>query len=164
MTVLAQLVLARSLLSQGDRRAAAVRVAAADADLASFPSPLGLTDLRDEVAALAGVGPPPLHTLELLSERELTVLHYVRSDLSFQEIAAHLYVSVNTIKTHARHVYRKLGVSGRHELSHRRAKPRPRPARRPESPPRPPGSPLPPSLGGAHGPDHARRRLRSEEP
>jgi LuxR family transcriptional regulator, maltose regulon positive regulatory protein len=50
-----------------------------------------------------------------LSERELVVLSYLPSRLSNADIAAQLYVSLNTLKTHLRHVYRKLGVRGRGE-------------------------------------------------
>ena len=48
-----------------------------------------------------------------LTDRELAVLRYLPTPLSQREIAAELYVSLNTVKTHARGVYRKLGVTGR---------------------------------------------------
>ena len=48
-----------------------------------------------------------------LTAAELRVLRYLPSHLSFPEIAEQLYVSPNTIKTHARGIYRKLGVSSR---------------------------------------------------
>lgn len=48
-----------------------------------------------------------------LSTRELTVLEHLPSRLSNAEIADALYVSVNTLKTHVRSVYRKLGVADR---------------------------------------------------
>jgi LuxR family maltose regulon positive regulatory protein len=51
-----------------------------------------------------------------LSDREQQVLRLLRGDLSLREIADELYVSHNTIKTHTRNVYRKLGVSQRSEL------------------------------------------------
>jgi DNA-binding CsgD family transcriptional regulator len=92
-------------------------LAAADALLGSFPTALGLVDFRDEVAASLDGGGPPLAAAEPLTDRERAVLQYLRSDLSLAEIAAHLYVSVNTVKTHARHVYRKLGVTGRRQLT-----------------------------------------------
>ena len=49
----------------------------------------------------------------LLSERELTVLGLLPSMLSLDEIAADLTVSVNTVKSHVRSIYAKLGVSNR---------------------------------------------------
>jgi LuxR family transcriptional regulator, maltose regulon positive regulatory protein len=48
-----------------------------------------------------------------LTAAELRVLQYLPSHLSFREIAERLYVSPNTVKTHARGIYRKLGVSSR---------------------------------------------------
>jgi LuxR family transcriptional regulator, maltose regulon positive regulatory protein len=48
-----------------------------------------------------------------LTTAELRVLRYLPSHLSFREIAERLYVSPNTVKTHARGIYRKLGVSSR---------------------------------------------------
>jgi LuxR family maltose regulon positive regulatory protein len=52
---------------------------------------------------------------ERLTERELTVLRLLRGTLSLREIGQQLYVSPNTVKTHARAVYRKLGVSTRED-------------------------------------------------
>ena len=64
----------------------------------------------------------PLATLvEALTEREHVVLRYLASTMSNAEIAAELYLSVNTVKTHQRMVYRKLGADGRRDAV-RRAK------------------------------------------
>jgi LuxR family transcriptional regulator, maltose regulon positive regulatory protein len=49
------------------------------------------------------------------SERELEVLRYLPSMLTASEIAAELYVSVNTIKAHTRSIYAKLGASRRQD-------------------------------------------------
>jgi LuxR family maltose regulon positive regulatory protein len=51
--------------------------------------------------------------VEPLSDRELAVLRYLPSQLSQREIANELYVSLNTVKTHCKAIYRKLGVDGR---------------------------------------------------
>lgn len=51
--------------------------------------------------------------IEELSDRELSVLRYLPSGLSQREIAGELYVSLNTVKTHCRSIYRKLAVDGR---------------------------------------------------
>ena len=48
-----------------------------------------------------------------LSAREREVLRYLATMLTASEIAAELYVSVNTIKAHSRSIYRKLGASRR---------------------------------------------------
>jgi LuxR family transcriptional regulator, maltose regulon positive regulatory protein len=50
-----------------------------------------------------------------LSARELEVLRLLPSRLSQREIAAELYVSFNTIRTHTRVIFRKLGVTSRAE-------------------------------------------------
>jgi LuxR family maltose regulon positive regulatory protein len=50
-----------------------------------------------------------------LSERELTVLGLLASELSQREIGSELYVSLNTVKGHVRSIFRKLGVSTRAE-------------------------------------------------
>jgi LuxR family maltose regulon positive regulatory protein len=53
--------------------------------------------------------------VEHLTERELIVLRYLPTMLKAGEIAADLFVSVNTVKAHLRSMYRKLGVSNRRE-------------------------------------------------
>jgi LuxR family maltose regulon positive regulatory protein len=50
---------------------------------------------------------------EGLTEREYGVLRYLATNLSNSEIAAAEFISVNTVKTHIAHIYRKLGVTGR---------------------------------------------------
>ncbi len=51
--------------------------------------------------------------VEQLSAREMTVLRYLCSRLTYEEIAAALFVSLNTLKTHVKAVYRKLEVASR---------------------------------------------------
>jgi LuxR family maltose regulon positive regulatory protein len=53
--------------------------------------------------------------VESLTGRELSVLRLLPSSLTPREIASELYLSINTIKTHTRSLYRKLGVQTRHE-------------------------------------------------
>jgi DNA-binding NarL/FixJ family response regulator len=53
---------------------------------------------------------------ELLTNREAEVLVLLREALSNAQIAVALQVSVETVRTHARNIYRKLGVSSRREL------------------------------------------------
>jgi LuxR family maltose regulon positive regulatory protein len=89
--------------------------------------------LFDEAQALAarcadpGVLPQRLNAArraavtgpEELSERELTVLRHLASNLSEREIAAELYLSFNTVHSHVKSIYRKLGVSSRAEAVER---------------------------------------------
>ncbi len=50
---------------------------------------------------------------EALTASEIAVLRLLATDLSLGEIAARLFVSINTIKTHTRHIYQKLQVPSR---------------------------------------------------
>jgi LuxR family maltose regulon positive regulatory protein len=56
---------------------------------------------------------------EPLSEREQAILHYLPTMMSNHEIAGELFVSVNTVKTHLKAIYRKLDASGRREAVQR---------------------------------------------
>ena len=53
---------------------------------------------------------------DLLTPRESDVLELLQAGRSNAEIAQALHVSVETVRTHARRVYRKLGVRTRREL------------------------------------------------
>jgi LuxR family maltose regulon positive regulatory protein len=57
----------------------------------------------------------PQRLREPLSHAEGRVLRYLPTKLSAPEIADELYLSVNTVKTHMRHLYDKLGAHRRHE-------------------------------------------------
>jgi LuxR family maltose regulon positive regulatory protein len=57
----------------------------------------------------------PRHLREPLSHAEARVLRYLPTKLSAPEIADEMYLSVNTVKTHMRHLYDKLGAHRRHE-------------------------------------------------
>jgi LuxR family maltose regulon positive regulatory protein len=72
--------------------------------------------LLDELlAALAqhGNGRPVALLPESLSEREAAVLRFLPTMMSNHEIAGELFVSVNTVKTHLKSIYRKLDVEDR---------------------------------------------------
>ena len=51
--------------------------------------------------------------IDPLSERELDVLRLLASDLGGPEIARELVVSLNTVRTHTKNIYNKLGVNNR---------------------------------------------------
>ncbi|WP_422387534.1 response regulator transcription factor [Arthrobacter sulfonylureivorans] len=51
-----------------------------------------------------------------LTERELEVLAYMRSMMTAADIAKALFISVNTVKTHQRSIYRKLGAASRRDV------------------------------------------------
>ncbi len=51
--------------------------------------------------------------VEPLSDRELAVLRYLPTMMSNQDIGGELFISINTVKTHLRQIYRKLDVHTR---------------------------------------------------
>jgi LuxR family transcriptional regulator, maltose regulon positive regulatory protein len=53
--------------------------------------------------------------IEALTAREVEVLRQLTSALSLTQIAAELYLSPNTVKTHTMALYRKLGARSRSE-------------------------------------------------
>jgi len=59
--------------------------------------------------------PKPQQLPEPLSQAETRVLRFLQTSLSAPEIARELYVSVNTVRTHMRHLYDKLGAHRRLE-------------------------------------------------
>ncbi len=63
---------------------------------------------RPPTPAPAGHG-----TEDELSERERDVLRLLATELSGPEIAGHLYISLNTLRTHTKHIFQKLDVNTR---------------------------------------------------
>jgi LuxR family maltose regulon positive regulatory protein len=63
----------------------------------------------------AGTRQAPALLTEPLSEREQAILRYLPTMMSNQEIAGELFVSVNTVKTHLKAIYRKLDAPGRRD-------------------------------------------------
>src|SRR4051812_45683775 len=134
----AHLIAGIAHLSLGDRHAAAAAaeeaLAAAEPDRLIFPFALTeageLLDalprhatahgalLADIVDVLQGTWAPgtdqePLTQPEELSPSELRVLRYLPTNMTRPEIAQELYVSINTVNTHIRNVYSKLGARDR---------------------------------------------------
>jgi LuxR family maltose regulon positive regulatory protein len=62
---------------------------------------------------------PPAELLEPLSAREGEVLRFLPTMMSNADIASELYVSVNTVKTHVKSIYRKLEVTRRQDAVRR---------------------------------------------
>jgi LuxR family maltose regulon positive regulatory protein len=75
--------------------------------LAAFPAS-GREQAAPSRAAAAGIS-----LAEPLSARELEVLDLIAAGLTNQQIAARLYLSLHTVKSHARNINAKLGVSSR---------------------------------------------------
>jgi LuxR family transcriptional regulator, maltose regulon positive regulatory protein len=95
------LVPVRELLERHRRRTAHVTLLSTILDVLGGTPPRpgrDMTPLRDE-----------------LTEAELRVLRYLPSNLRAPEIAAEVFVSANTVRTHLRHIYAKLGAHNRSE-------------------------------------------------
>ncbi len=82
------------------------------------------TDYVDRLLAARPLARPPeqakpLYGSDELSAREVIILRYIATSMSYQEIAAALFLSLNTVKTHVKHVLRKLSASSRAEAVRR---------------------------------------------
>ncbi|MFI7607864.1 LuxR C-terminal-related transcriptional regulator [Micromonospora sp. NPDC049366] len=89
-----------------------------DSGTAHWPTVSDLVRGADEPAERGPAEAPPALS-EPLTERELTILRYLQSILSNVEIASELSLSVNTVKTHVRNIYRKLDATRRREAVRR---------------------------------------------
>jgi LuxR family maltose regulon positive regulatory protein len=81
-----------------------------------------ISQVVDLLAQANGPAAPPSEPAlpcEALTRSEVRVLRYLPSNLCSREIAAELYLSINTVKTHQRHLYQKLGASSRTEAVER---------------------------------------------
>ena len=81
----------------------------------------GASGLRPEQTATrpAPAANDPAPILEHLSQRELEVLRHLSALLTTEEIAAEMFISVNTVKTHVRKILVKLSVSRRNDAVRR---------------------------------------------
>jgi LuxR family transcriptional regulator, maltose regulon positive regulatory protein len=114
-TLEAMLGLAQVHLSLGETTSAWELIGDAQRVLAAFPD--GAEVLQDRLDSLGRqLAPTPAVASPggPLTDREVAVLRLLQGTLSLREIGLELYVSPNTVKTHAQAIYRKLGVSTRH--------------------------------------------------
>jgi LuxR family transcriptional regulator, maltose regulon positive regulatory protein len=96
----------------GDRRRATEVFDEAERTLDGCAGPAALPARLAAARRAARIGRP---ASDALSDRELTVLRLLRSGLTEREIGRELYLSFNTVHSHVKAVYRKLGVSTRAE-------------------------------------------------
>ena len=84
--------------------------------------PAAVSDYADHLLARSQPDPHPIAATGAisyatgepgLSDRELEVLRLLATELTGPEIAQHLFVSVNTLRTHTKHVFTKLDVNTR---------------------------------------------------
>jgi len=111
LLVLAQVRLARSRLTR-----AAADLKRAQRLIAEFPDPGRLpaiaADVQQNLAA-ARASEENRDLVEDPSPAELAVLRGLAAGLSRREIGVQLYISLNTVKSHTRELYRKLGATSR---------------------------------------------------
>jgi DNA-binding CsgD family transcriptional regulator len=100
----------RLLLDEGEPMAAMLRAVAAEG-----PAPGHARRLLAAVGTGEGSAPAPL------TPRELEVLRLLGTELDGPDIARRLFVSVNTVRTHTKNVYAKLGVTNRRAAVRRAA-------------------------------------------
>jgi LuxR family transcriptional regulator, maltose regulon positive regulatory protein len=119
---LAEALISRARLKRRQREHEEARALAREARrvLDTCPDPGVLSDLllKTERALQLQTSRTPETVLPAdleLSERELTVLRLLASELSQREIGSELYISLNTVKGHVRSIFRKLGVAARAE-------------------------------------------------
>ena len=84
-------------------------------NLALKPSPQGPFEerLAAMIRAETPTDPPRPAIVDPLSDRELDVLRLLDSELSGPEIARNLFISLNTLRTHTKHIYAKLAATNR---------------------------------------------------
>ncbi|MCR6492228.1 response regulator transcription factor [Cellulomonas sp. P24] len=75
--------------------------------------PRSPTSARAQVASMSAHSPRPVATETVLTKRELEVLTGMSNGRSNSQIGAELFLSEDTVKTHARRLFRKLGAADR---------------------------------------------------
>jgi LuxR family maltose regulon positive regulatory protein len=113
-------VLAAARIARGRLTLAAAELAVAREQLTAFADAGRLPTMLARVeSALASALGGAEHPVEPPTPAELAVLRLLATDLSQREIGSRLFLSVNTVKTHSRNLYRKLGASSREDAVRR---------------------------------------------
>jgi LuxR family maltose regulon positive regulatory protein len=107
--------LSRFQAARGDRPAARASLDEAAACLARAPDPGNLPERLDEARRRRSAPARRLVPGEELSGRELDVLRLLATPRTQREIGDELYVSLNTVKTHAKNIFRKLDAPNREQ-------------------------------------------------
>jgi DNA-binding NarL/FixJ family response regulator len=85
----------------------------------------GMHVLPRSAAAGGGADSLSLEGSDLLTPREADVLELLQDGQTNAQIAHALSIGVETVRTHARNIYRKLGISSRRDLARLAARPEP---------------------------------------
>jgi LuxR family maltose regulon positive regulatory protein len=104
----------RLFLDEGPSMTELLRVAARRPDLpGSAEAAAVLQTAEHQPASPPGTRSPTPTGREPLSEREVEVLRLLATNLTGPEIAGQLFMSINTFRTHTRHIFTKLDVNTR---------------------------------------------------
>jgi LuxR family maltose regulon positive regulatory protein len=97
------------------------RAVGRDPELARSYQRLLLPTLRHDQLPAPRNAPdqPAIVLVEPLTEREREVLRHVSEMLNTAEVASEMYISINTVKTHLKSIYRKLAATHRREAVRR---------------------------------------------
>lgn len=93
----------------------AIRTAVSGENI-SYPYSI-LEPLRRMIRSCYTTVIPELHEgFSSLSRREREIANLIAQEFTYQEIADQLYISINTIKTHIKRIYKRLNITSRREL------------------------------------------------
>ena len=98
----------RMFVDEGSPMAALLREAAKHSTAPNYVS-----QLRAAFGKAKGSSPVTQSLIDPLSKRELAVLRLLGTELNGPEISRELVVSLNTVRTHTKSIYSKLGVNSR---------------------------------------------------
>ncbi len=98
----------RVFIDEGPAMASLLKAAAEQGTAGNY-----VRRLLAAVSETAHGSPVEQALIEPLSERELDVLRLLGTELDGPDIAGELMVSLNTVRTHTKHIYAKLGVTSR---------------------------------------------------
>jgi LuxR family maltose regulon positive regulatory protein len=113
--VCGRLIQARAALNIGDGALARVLLSEARAQMTPDLAQSAAQDILEATEAVLEVTINQPGSVAALTAAEMRVLQFLPSHLTFPQIGEHLFLSANTVKTHALSIYRKLGATSRNE-------------------------------------------------
>jgi len=117
--VCGRLVQARAALNIGDSALARLLLSEAHSHMTPDLVQSRAQDMLVATEAVLADATTQAASVAPLTAAELRVLQFLPSHLTFPQIGEHLFLSANTVKTHALSIYRKLGATSRHEAVRR---------------------------------------------
>ena len=113
--VCGRLIQARTALNLGDAALARILLSEARAHMTPDLAQSAAQDILEATEAVLAVTVNQPGSVAALTAAEIRVLQFLPSHLTFPQIGEHLFLSANTVKTHALSIYRKLGATSRNE-------------------------------------------------